>query len=48
MSIDNSGSPSTPIIEFDSYVERGEAESISSSLFEEKKIEVKQYISDNL
>jgi hypothetical protein len=48
MSIDNSGSPYTPIQEFDSYVERGEAELISSSLYEEKKIEVKQYISDNL
>ena len=48
MSIDNSGGPHNVSEEFDQIVSDGGAESITQSQYEEKRDEVKQYITNNL
>ena len=48
MSIDNSGAPTNVSDEFNQIVSEGNAQSITQSQYEEKRDEVKQYITDNL
>ena len=48
MSVDNSGNPNNISDEFNQIVSEGNAESITQSQYEEKRDEVKQYITNNL